>query len=168
MIERKSHDFLDFKRLKMQASIMKNAYGENAYLVVEHNLDDLIKESKQYFQRDKTTHILGMVASLAEREKLVPIFCSNQQYAAYIIKSLCFKGNDGRVSDVKISKPRSKKLDYQIHFLCGLPGVEEEIAKRLLDKFGTVQNLVNATKEDLQEVERIGKVKAENIYKVLR
>ena len=167
-IERKSEDFLDFRRLKSQAAIMKKTYGTKGFLVVEHNLDDLIEISKIHFHRDMKKSILGIVASLAVREGIVPIFCSNQAYAAYIIRALCEKGNDGKVSVIKLSRPRVKKKDKQIHLLCGLPGVEEIMAQRLLDKFGTVQAIMNATDDELIDVEKMGKTKAGKILEVLR
>lgn len=167
-IERKSEDFLDFKRLKTQAAIMKSTYGDRSYLVVEHNLDDIVELSTNYFHKDMKTSILGIVASLAVREKIVPIFCSNQAYAAYIIRALCEKGNDSKISAIKLSKPRVKKKDRQVHFLCGLPGIEETIALRLLDKFGTVQTIINASEEEFLGIEKLGKIKVEKILNVLR
>lgn len=166
-IERKSHDFLDFKRLKVQAAILKNAYGNKAFLVVEHNLDDIIANSGKHFNNDKTKQILGMVASLAIREGLVPIFCSNPEYAAYIIHALCEKGNDGKESVIKKSRPRQSHQDRQIHFLCGIPGVEEVLAQRLLEKFGTVKDIANATVEQIQKVEGVGQKKAHAIMEVM-
>jgi Fanconi anemia group M protein len=166
-IERKSYDFLDFKRLKTQAAIIKNAYGDKAFLVVEHNLDNIIVNSFRHFKDDKTTQILGMVASLAVREGLVPIFCSNPEYAAYIIKALCEKGNDGKEPTIKKSKPRQSHQDKQIHFLCGISGIEEVLAQRLLERFKSIKELSNATIEQIQEVEGIGQKKAYDILKTL-
>lgn len=167
-IERKRSDFLDFKRLKTQARILKDAYGNDAYLVVEWNLDDVVKESTFHFKKDMKNNILGMVASLCSREKLVPIFCSNSEYASYIIKSLCEKGNEEKKKDAKKSKPRQKKGDQVIHFLCGLPYIDDVMAKRLLDEFHTVHNIMNADLEDLRKVHGIGKRKGQIIYEILR
>jgi DNA excision repair protein ERCC-4 len=166
-IERKSWDFLDFKRLKTQAIILKNTYGNKGFLVIEHNLDEIILQSKSTFKDDKTKQILGMVASLSIREGLVPIFASCPEYAAYIIKSLCEKGNDGKVVNIKVSRPRQSHSDKTIHMLCGIPGVDEVIAQRLIDKFGTVRNIANASFEDIMTVEGIGEKKAKNVYKVM-
>ena len=166
-VERKSWDFLDFKRLKTQAVILKNKYGNKAFLVVEHNLDEIILQSKSIYKDDKTTHILGMVASLSVRTGLIPIFASCPKYAAYIIKALCEKGNDGKVVNTKISRPRQLHSDKVIHMLCGISGIEEVIAQRMLDKFGTIKNISNASFEQITEIEGIGEKKAKEIIQVM-
>jgi len=111
--------------------------------------------------------ILGIVASLAVREGIVPIFCSNQAYAAYIIRALCEKGNDKKISIIKLSRPRVKKKDKQIHLLCGLPGIDETMAQRLLNRFSTVRAIMNAKEDELLEIEKIGKIKVQKILDVL-
>jgi len=146
---------------------LRNTYGNKAFLVVEHNLDEIILQAKGTFKNDKTTHILGMVASLSIREGLIPIFASCPEYAAYIIKSLCEKGNDGKTANIKISRPRKSHSDKVIHSLCGIPGIDEVIAKRLLEKFETIKNIANASFEQIMEVEGIGEKKAKEIIQVM-
>lgn len=168
VVERKSSDFLDFQRVRSQASIMQSTYGRNAFLVIERSLADIIEESTYHFQRDMTNQILGFVASLSVRTGIVPIFCSNPKYAAYIIKSLCQKGNDDKSTTMKLSRPRVKREDKLIHFLCGLPHVDITMAERLLARFGSIQAISQASQEELIEVEGIGKTKAEKIYSLMR
>jgi len=59
-------------------------------------------------------------------------------------------------------RPKGKKK-RQLFLLQGLPGIGRERAKLLLDSFGSVEAVMNATNEELQSVEGIGKGTAEKI-----
>ena len=47
-------------------------------------------------------------------------------------------------------------------------GVSDILAQRLLDRFDSVENTINATVKELTEVEGIGKVKAKKMKAVLK
>jgi DNA excision repair protein ERCC-4 len=55
----------------------------------------------------------------------------------------------------------------QLFLLQGLPKVGPTVAKRLLEHFRSVSNAMNATVEDLTQVEGIGRISAEKIREVL-
>lgn len=59
------------------------------------------------------------------------------------------------------------KQKKQLYVLQGLPGVGAERAKALLEKFGSIENMVNATEKELQTVPGIGKNTARQIRWVL-
>ncbi len=46
-------------------------------------------------------------------------------------------------------------------------GVGYENARRLLNHFGSVRAVMNASIEDLMEVDKIGKVTAQNIFEIM-
>ena len=63
---------------------------------------------------------------------------------------------------------RPKRLkSRQLFILQGLPKVGPTVAKRLLDHFRSVTKAMNATVEDLMQVEGIGRISAEKIREVL-
>ena len=63
---------------------------------------------------------------------------------------------------------RPKRLkSRQLFILQGLPKVGPTVAKRLLDHFRSVTKAMNATVEDLTQVEGIGRISAEKIREVL-
>jgi Fanconi anemia group M protein len=63
---------------------------------------------------------------------------------------------------------RPKKLkSRQLYLLQGLPGIGPRIAKRLLDHFGSVIKVMNASAAELREVEGIGRLSAQGIRQVL-
>jgi len=55
--------------------------------------------------------------------------------------------------------------DAQLTALTLIPGVSENLAVRLLDKFGSVSAVCNAELEQLTEIDGIGKKKASEIKK---
>jgi len=57
--------------------------------------------------------------------------------------------------------------EHQIYTVCGLPGVGEGLAVRLLSYFGSVRKVFCTSKAELMKVEGIGEVKAEKIIKLL-
>lgn len=63
---------------------------------------------------------------------------------------------------------RPKRLkSKQLYILQGLPQVGPTIAKRLLEHFKSVSRVMNASVQELTEVEGIGKITAEKIRAVL-
>ena len=53
--------------------------------------------------------------------------------------------------------------ELQEYIVSSLPGVAGTIAKPLLKKFGSVKNIINASVDELKEVELIGGKKAKAI-----
>ncbi|WKN45693.1 ERCC4 domain-containing protein [Tunicatimonas pelagia] len=56
-----------------------------------------------------------------------------------------------------------RKEKQQLYFLQGLPGIGLTRARLLLEKFGTVQNVLSASERELQEVVGVGRSTAEKI-----
>lgn len=64
-------------------------------------------------------------------------------------------------------RPKGKRK-RQLFILQGVPGVGREKAKRLLDKFGSVEGIINASTDDLQSVHGIGKSTADEIKWIVK
>ena len=56
--------------------------------------------------------------------------------------------------------------EKQICIIESLPGIGPTIARSLLKEFKTIKGIVNATEEELQEVEKIGKIKAKELKQI--
>jgi ERCC4-type nuclease len=56
--------------------------------------------------------------------------------------------------------------DRKLYVLDSIPLIGESQAKALLDHFKNIENVARASKEELQQVEKIGKKKAELIYDI--
>lgn len=64
-------------------------------------------------------------------------------------------------------KPKKLK-NKAIYFLQGLPNVGSTTAKALLEKFGTLENVILASEVELMEIEGLGKTKVRKIKEFLR
>ena len=64
-------------------------------------------------------------------------------------------------------KPLSD-TELQEYITSGLPGVGPSLAKSLLDKFKSIENIVNASEDELKDVEKIGSKKAQEIKRILK
>lgn len=67
---------------------------------------------------------------------------------------------------VRHAKPLSDP-ERQVFLLCGLPGVSDVLAQRLLDRFGSVAAVFAAPVRELAEVEGVGPARASEIRRVL-
>jgi Fanconi anemia group M protein len=73
---------------------------------------------------------------------------------------------ENRSVAVRHGKPLSD-MERQLYLLCGLPGVSDILAKRLLERFGSVAAVFTAPVRDLAEVEGVGPARASEIRRVL-
>ena len=64
-------------------------------------------------------------------------------------------------------RPKGKRK-RQLFILQGFPGVGREKAERLLNKFGSIEGVINASTDDLQTVNGIGKNTAEEIKWIVK
>lgn len=168
--ERKGSDYLSSVfsyKIFQQLHEMKESY-QFSFLVVDRPLEDIIIEGLRHNISEYNT--LATVASFMVRG-FVPLFCSSKEQLAQICKLVCMKVNDGKdrskYSPVRKKREASKE-EIGINILCGLPGVGEEMAKKLLERFKNPIDVFNATEEELQEVEGIGAKRAKEIFESIR
>jgi ERCC4-type nuclease len=64
--------------------------------------------------------------------------------------------------------PRAKRGSDATAMLMAIPGIGEEKARRLLEKFGNIHRIVNASMAELMKTEGIGKKQARRIYNFVR
>lgn len=163
-IERKTaKDFVDSiidKRLFKQARELSEEF-KKPLMILEG--DDL------YAGMVNANAIRGSLASIAIDFGISIIPTRNAQDTAAMIKRIAVREQNGERTPVQIrtdKKPLSL-LEQQLFIVESLPNIGPVNAKALLEHFGTVSNIVNASEKELQEVEGIGKKTAENIIKVV-
>jgi Fanconi anemia group M protein len=66
----------------------------------------------------------------------------------------------------KHCSPDLPEMDIKRYILASIPSVGEILAKNLLDHFGSIKAVANASEKQLQRVKGIGKMKAQKIYNV--
>ena len=163
-IERKTaKDFVDSiidKRLFKQARELSEEF-KKPVLILEG--DDL------YSGMVNANAIRGSIASIALDFGISIIPTRNPQDTAAMIKRIAVREQNGERTPVQVrtdKKPVSL-LEQQLFIVESLPSIGPVNAKNLLEHFGTVSNIINASEKDLQEVEGIGKKTAETIKKVV-
>ena len=164
IIERKTaKDFTDSivdKRLFKQATLMREEF-KKPLIILEGN--------DFYTGFINPNAIRGAMASIAIDFGISIIPTRGPDDTAAMIKRIAIKEQKGKSQPIQIRTERKPdNLWEQQQFIVeSLPNVGPVTAKNLLKHFGSVKAVVNASEDDLQEIEGIGKRTAENIHKVL-
>lgn len=166
VVERKTiNDFLQSiidKRLLSQAEELSRNF-EIPLMIIEGDRD-------MYSLRDiHPNAIRGALASLSIDFGISIIPTINEEDTANTL--LVIAKREQFPEDREIALRGEKKPptieEKQKYIVESLPNVSAVLARRLLEKFSTVRNIMNASKKELMKVEGIGKDKAERIYEVL-
>ena len=150
-VERKTTD--DFvnslvdKRLFEQAQKLKQNFVRPLY-IIEGNFENLFS-----VRNVDSKAILGALTSLILDWQVPLLFSRNPEETADIITNLA-----------KREQVDNKKL---VSVIEGLPNIGPTAARNLLKHFTTPKNILNASIEELKEVDGIGKILAEQIRKLL-
>lgn len=164
VIERKTaKDFVDSivdKRLFKQARSLMEEF-KRPLLILEG--DDL------YNGMINPNAIRGSIASIALDFGISIIPTRNAQDTAAMIKRIAIREQSGEKTPIQIrtDKKPVNLWEQQLFIIESLPNIGPVNAKNLLEHFGTVANIINASESQLQEVEGIGKKTAANIRKVV-
>ena len=164
VIERKTaKDFVDSivdKRLFKQARSLMEEF-KRPLIILEG--DDL------YNGMINPNAIRGSIASIALDFGISIIPTRNAQDTAAMIKRIGIREQSGEKTPIQIrtDKKPVNLWEQQLFIIESLPNIGPVNAKNLLEHFGTVANIINASESQLQEVEGIGKKTAANIRKVV-
>lgn len=164
VIERKTaKDFVDSivdKRLFKQARSLMEEF-KRPLIILEG--DDL------YNGMINPNAIRGSIASIALDFGISIIPTRNAQDTAAMIKRIAIREQSGEKTPIQIrtDKKPVNLWEQQLFIIESLPNIGPVNAKNLLEHFGTVANIINASESRLQEVEGIGKKTAANIRKVV-
>jgi len=166
IVERKEiKDFVDSiidKRLLDQVKDIKQNF-EKPLIIIEGD-DDLYSVRNIH-----ANAIRGMLAWITIDMKIPVIHTRDYRDTAEMLITIAKREQGDSPGNFSIrgeKKPLSDK-ELKEFIIAGLPGVGTQLARNLLEEFRTVKNVVNASNEELQKVEKIGKKKADDIRKIL-
>lgn len=164
VIERKTaKDFVDSiidKRLFKQARELSEEF-KRPLLILEG--DDI------YNGMLHPNAVRGTIASIALDFGISIIPTRNSEDTAAMIKRIAVREQTGEKPHIQIrtdKKPVSL-WEQQLFIIESLPNIGPVNAKNLLQHFGSVEKVINASESELQEVEGIGQKTAKNIRKVV-
>ncbi len=164
-IERKTaHDFSSSiidGRLFSQATGLKNSYEKPFFL---------IEGSMLYARRNiRPEAVMGAVSSLLIDYGIPIIWTRNSSETALLIFSMARREQlvEKRLPQIRSEKKPLSIRDSQEYIVAGLPHDERVLARRLLNKFRTIERVFSASEKELQNVEGIGKKKSQRIREVV-
>lgn len=163
-IERKTaKDFVDSimdKRLFKQATELREEF-KKPLIILEG--DDF------YNGFINPNAVRGSIASIALDFGISIIPTRNAQDTAAMIKRIAIREQTGEKPHIqtRTDKKPVNMWEQQLFIVESLPNIGPVNAKKLLEHFGTVSKVINASENELMEVEGIGKKTAKNIRKVV-
>lgn len=162
---KKERDFLKSLysgRLFDQAHRLSETYDRPA-LIVEGKLPLFVEK----MARPRT--FWGALTTLAFEYGLNVFFTADARQTANLIYTLTKHRGFARPKGPLIRrKPKARTLEKtQLFLASSLPGIGPKLADRILKRFGTVRRVFSASVAELSSVDGIGRIKAENIAKIL-
>ena len=158
-------DFVDSLidgRLMEQVKDLKSIY-EKPVVVVEGNQDI-------YSVRNVNPNaIRGMIAAITVSFGVPVLYTKSKNDTAQMLISIAAREQDITERDFSRhpQKLTSSTKEMQEYLVSAIPGVGPGLAKKMLREFGSVEKIINATAEELQKIESIGKIKAKKIREIV-
>ena len=147
-------------RLFDQCSRLKEHF-KSPLLLMEGNVDEIeeITENPLVFY--------GAVSSVVLDFKIPVIPTPSAVHTAKLLVSMCSRKEHHKGPFLKKIKKSNDLQKQQLSSLCSLPGIGEKLAVRMLQKFGTPLDVLNASATDLAKVGGLGTARARRIKKML-
>lgn len=164
VVERKSiRDLLSSifdGRLFDQCSRLKENFAFPVILM-EGNVDEIeeITENPLIFYGALSTVVIDF--------KIPIIPTPNATHTAKLLVSMCSRKDSPKGPYLKKIRKSNDLEKQQISSLCSLPGIGEKFAIRMLEKFGSPINVLNASSAELAKVEGLGESRSKKIKKIL-
>ncbi len=164
-VERKTqNDFIN--------SIMDRRIITQLNMLKEHfSIPLLIIEGDENLYALRDFHpnaIRGMLASIAIDFQVPMLYTKNYKDTASVLAVIAKRIEKGKhhISLLDRRKPLTLK-EQQEYLIESLPGIGPNLARSLLKHFGNIQAIVNASEEDLMNVDKLGPKKSKKIKEVL-
>ncbi|MEM2935358.1 MAG: ERCC4 domain-containing protein [Candidatus Thermoplasmatota archaeon] len=162
-IERKTmNDFIDSiikKRIFDQIVRLKEAYEKPVIII----------ENEEFERKFNMKALYGAIACVLVDYNIPIIKTESIEETSFIIYSIACREQlkNKRGVALRGKKPKMELKEWQQFIVEGLPDVSAVLAKRLLTRFKSVRNVMNAGIEELKQVEGIGEKKAKRIVDIL-
>lgn len=161
-------------RLFVQCSDLVNHYSK-PLIIIEGNITDLNNSEKMEdlgskLIVDKIRVAYDTLIKIALDFRIPILYTPSIYYTAELLIQLASNrikdGNDGGPLLKKIKKSNPLYIQ-QLYVLTSLPGIGTKLAGRLLEKFNSPKNVLNASVADLARVPGLGNMRAEKIRRIL-
>jgi DNA excision repair protein ERCC-4 len=164
VVERKSvYDFVSSVfdgRLFDQCNRLKEHY-ENPAIVIEGDIDEIDKIT------ENPLVFYGAISSVVLDFKIPVVPTPNASHTAKLLIAMCARQGNIKGPFLKKIRKSGDLSHQQLSVLCSLPGVGEKLATRMLEKFGSPNDSLNASASDLSKIKGMGETRAQKIRKIL-
>jgi len=135
------------------------------YIFIEGSLDDLVVARRGVH----INSIFGSLASLYAHYNVNVLFTG--RYFTEMVTKFMLKYFDAKevhyTSIREAKKPKATLKERQLYIISSLPNIDNVRARRLRRHFKSVKGVMNATREELMEIDGIGKEIANTIVEVV-
>jgi Fanconi anemia group M protein len=147
----------------------RNLFRQIGDLTRTYDRPILILEGRDLYTRQvAASSIRGALASLAVDYGVPIIPTEDMEETASVIALLAKREQkEGREPKVHGHKTARTLKEQQEYLISSIPSVGPAVAKNLLRHFGSIERVMNATQEELQEVEKVGPKIAERIRELV-
>ncbi|MDM7935114.1 MAG: ERCC4 domain-containing protein, partial [Methanothrix sp.] len=147
----------------------RNLFRQVADLSRSYERPVLILEGRDLYARQvNPSSIRGALASVAVDYRVPIIPTEDQEETASVIALLAARerreGREPKVHGHKTARTLKEQQEYPVS---AIPSVGPAVARNLLCHFGTVERIMTASKEELQQVDLVGPVIAERIRELV-
>ena len=158
-----TEDFVD--------SIVDNRLISQVKDLTQYKKPMIILQGEENLYTRRRVHpnaIRGMMYAITNNFNIPILRTKNPLDTAGYIKLIAEKEHDDEEMEFQMhsSKPLQDK-ELQEYIISSLPGIGKKIAKNLLEEFKTVKNIIQASEDELKNVELIGKKKAKRIKDII-
>ena len=164
VVERKSvSDFISSVfdgRLFDQCNRLKEHF-EHPTIIIEGNVDEIDKIT------ENPLVFYGAMSSVVLDFKIPIIPTPNASHTAKLLISMCARQETVKGPFLKKIRKSGNLQQQQLSILTSLPGVGEKLASRMLEKFGSPSNSLNASSVELSKINGMGETRAQKIRKIL-
>ena len=164
IVERKSiRDLLSSifdGRLFDQCTRLKENF-EFPIILMEGNVDEIeeIAENPLIFYGALSTVVIDF--------KIPVIPTPSATHTAKLLVSMCSRKDSHKGPFLKKIRKSNDLEKQQLSSLCSFPGIGEKFAIRMLERFGSPINVLNASISELAKVEGLGESRSKKIKKIL-
>lgn len=168
VIERKSgSDFiLSIRDNRLWNQLENLRQYEHPIVIVES--ENIWKD--MYFSNSQYIHksYFGAISTIAISFGIPVITVESREDTVRLLKSIYKRVTSEGKSERPVKKLRKAKSMEEVRedMLAQIPGLSIKKSKKLLECFGTIQNIANAKQDEFELVEGVGKKLAKTIYEV--
>jgi DNA excision repair protein ERCC-4 len=159
-------------RLFVQCSDLNNHYSK-PLIIIEGNITDLNDAEKMDPNSklivDRIRVAYDTLIKIALDFRIPILYTPSIYFTAELLISLASNRIKDRDDGPLLKKIKKSNPFYiqQLYVLTSLPGIGTKLATRLLEKFHSPKNVLNASMADLARVPGLGNMRAEKIRRIL-